>query len=151
MIKKIRNWVKDKAGVSPIIAIILMVAITIVLAATIYLWVSGLGGGGAAKTFPTIKMTDADEDLSDSTHDDDLVVLEHRGGDTINWGDYTIKVYENGTLYRTINPSGSFSVLDTYTITEDGTNDVTAGSEIKVIIIEKSRNVPVFEYSVVVS
>ena len=49
MIKKIRNWVKDKAGVSPIIAIILMVAITVVLAATIYVWVSGMGGGGGTK------------------------------------------------------------------------------------------------------
>ncbi|MCD6513174.1 MAG: type IV pilin, partial [Thermoplasmata archaeon] len=32
-IGNIRKWVKDKAGVSPIIAIILMVAITVVLAA----------------------------------------------------------------------------------------------------------------------
>ncbi len=45
-IGNIRKWVKDKAGVSPIIAIILMVAITVVLAATIYVWVSGFGGGG---------------------------------------------------------------------------------------------------------
>ncbi|HHO57216.1 MAG TPA: type IV pilin, partial [Thermoplasmatales archaeon] len=34
---------KEKAGVSPIIAIILMVAITVVLAATIYVWVTGFG------------------------------------------------------------------------------------------------------------
>lgn len=44
--RKIRNIIKEKAGVSPIIAIILMVAITVVLAATIYVWVSGMGGGG---------------------------------------------------------------------------------------------------------
>ena len=43
MIEKIRKWVKDKTGVSPIIAIILMVAITVVLAATIYVWVTGFG------------------------------------------------------------------------------------------------------------
>jgi len=36
---------EDKTGVSPIIAVILMVAITVVLAATIYVWVSGFGGG----------------------------------------------------------------------------------------------------------
>ncbi|MCD6171161.1 MAG: type IV pilin [Thermoplasmata archaeon] len=45
-IENIRKWIKNKAGVSPIIAIILMVAITVVLAATIYVWVSGFGGGG---------------------------------------------------------------------------------------------------------
>ena len=48
MIEKIRKWVKDKTGVSPIIAIILMVAITVVLAATIYVWVSGMGKSGTA-------------------------------------------------------------------------------------------------------
>lgn len=39
-------------GVSPVIAVILMVAITVVLAATVYVWVSGFGGGqgAAAKT-----------------------------------------------------------------------------------------------------
>ncbi len=44
--RKIRNIIKEKAGVSPIIAIILMVAITVVLAATIYVWVSGMGKSG---------------------------------------------------------------------------------------------------------
>jgi flagellin-like protein len=42
--RKIKNMLEDKTGVSPIIAIILMVAITVVLAATIYVWVSGFGG-----------------------------------------------------------------------------------------------------------
>ncbi len=46
MIGKIKRWMKNKAGVSPIIAIILMVAITVVLAATIYVWVSGMGRTG---------------------------------------------------------------------------------------------------------
>jgi len=47
-IENIRKWIKNKAGVSPIIAIILMVAITVVLAATIYVWVSGMGKGGTS-------------------------------------------------------------------------------------------------------
>jgi len=45
--QKIGKIWKDKTGVSPIIAVILMVAITVVLAATIYVWVSGFGGGGS--------------------------------------------------------------------------------------------------------
>ncbi|HDS59377.1 MAG TPA: type IV pilin [Thermoplasmatales archaeon] len=44
--EKIGKMWEDKTGVSPIIAVILMVAITVVLAATIYVWVSGFGGGG---------------------------------------------------------------------------------------------------------
>ena len=45
--QKIRNIWKDKTGVSPIISVILMVAITVVLAATIWAWVSGFGGSGS--------------------------------------------------------------------------------------------------------
>ena len=36
----------DDEAVSPVIAVILMVAITVVLAATVYVWVSGFSGGG---------------------------------------------------------------------------------------------------------
>ncbi|HWH09402.1 MAG TPA: archaellin/type IV pilin N-terminal domain-containing protein, partial [Candidatus Thermoplasmatota archaeon] len=40
------------AAVSPVVGTILMVAITVVLAATVYVWVSGFGGSGSdpAKT-----------------------------------------------------------------------------------------------------
>lgn len=44
---------KQDAAVSPVIAVILMVAITIVLAAVVYVWVSGFGSSaqpGAAET-----------------------------------------------------------------------------------------------------
>ncbi|NYT12855.1 MAG: type IV pilin, partial [Methanomassiliicoccales archaeon] len=37
---------KDSRAVSPVIATILMVAITVVLAAVLYVMVSGYGGGG---------------------------------------------------------------------------------------------------------
>jgi flagellin-like protein len=38
-----RKFVQGDEAVSPVIAVILMVAITVVLAATVYLWVSGFG------------------------------------------------------------------------------------------------------------
>lgn len=49
--RKFLNGNNDEA-VSPVIAVILMVAITVVLAATVYVWVSGFGGssGTPAKT-----------------------------------------------------------------------------------------------------
>ena len=41
-----RKFLKnDEDAVSPVIAVILMVAITVVLAATVYVWVSGFSGG----------------------------------------------------------------------------------------------------------
>ncbi|MCD6572675.1 MAG: type IV pilin [Thermoplasmata archaeon] len=95
-IENIRKWVKNKAGVSPIIAIILMVAITVVLAATIYVWVSGMGGGGGTKIALSLQQ-DAVDDTS-STDDgnantSDYVqyeVMSVNGGP--GWEDVKIKV-----------------------------------------------------------
>ena len=49
--KKMWKFRKDSKAVSPVIATILMVAITVVLAAVLYVMVSGYGGGG--ETAPT--------------------------------------------------------------------------------------------------
>jgi archaeal type IV pilus assembly protein PilA len=53
MMKKI--W-KNRSGVSPVIATILMVAITVVLAAVLYVMVMGFGGSGTP-TAPTASLT----------------------------------------------------------------------------------------------
>src|SRR5438552_15760784 len=55
----------DDDAVSPVIAVILMVAITVVLAATVYVWVSGFGSqsGTPAKT---ISLTSAGALTTDS-------------------------------------------------------------------------------------
>lgn len=41
-----RKFLREESAVSPVIAVILMVAITVVLSATVYVWVSGFGKGG---------------------------------------------------------------------------------------------------------
>lgn len=87
--RKIRNIIKEKAGVSPIIAIILMVAITVVLAATIYVWVSGMGGGGGTKYALSLRQIDVDNSTGDNQY------VEYRvdsvsGGP--GWSDIKIKV-----------------------------------------------------------
>jgi flagellin-like protein len=48
---------KDEQAVSPVIATILMVAITVVLAAVLYVMVSGLIGGTNTQSKPTITLT----------------------------------------------------------------------------------------------
>lgn len=52
-----KSWIirKDEKAVSPVIATILMVAITVVLAAVLYVMVTGLLTGGTAR--PTVSMT----------------------------------------------------------------------------------------------
>jgi archaeal type IV pilus assembly protein PilA len=54
--KKLWKMRKDSKAVSPVIATILMVAITVVLAAVLYVMVMGFGGGNTQNT-PTATMT----------------------------------------------------------------------------------------------
>lgn len=66
-----RKFLNDRDdAVSPVIAVILMVAITVVLAATVYVWVSGFGAQSSAPA-KAVAMTSAgaisQEDLWDTT------------------------------------------------------------------------------------
>ncbi len=113
MIRKIRGWIKDKAGVSPIIAIILMVAITVVLAATIYVWVSGMGKSGT--TTPNLSA------IVDHANDKLIITSAETG---LSWDDIT--VYTNRTATLTYYLGGST------TGTTNPTGDVSAGDYIVV-------------------
>jgi flagellin-like protein len=55
---------RSDEGVSPVIAVILMVAITVVLAATVYVWVSGFASDdtGPEQAAATAKGVDLDDD-----------------------------------------------------------------------------------------
>jgi flagellin-like protein len=73
-----RKSLNGDDAVSPVIAVILMVAITVVLAATVYLWVSGFGSnqnnlvqasfGAKAVDFPTMGDTDSSDDAIQLTY-----------------------------------------------------------------------------------
>ncbi len=55
MMKKMWKMRKDKSAVSPVIATILMVAITVVLAAVLYVMVMGFGGS-TGTTAPAVTL-----------------------------------------------------------------------------------------------
>ena len=95
--KKIGKMWKDTTGVSPIIAVILMVAITVVLAATIYVWVSGFGGGGGTSAAINLQQTNYDGD-----HNVTYKVLTVKGG----LGYEDIKIVVNATLQGLLLGSG---------------------------------------------
>jgi len=129
MIEKIRKWVKDKTGVSPIIAIILMVAITVVLAATIYVWVSGMSktGGGATA-------------LSATTWVDGNGYIHVRvDGGKASAGNLKVRIYndtkssgwmaiEDGLSSTQYNGTHYFAI----DVTQEDTDYLQAGDEIKI-------------------
>ena len=81
---RLRELFADDDAVSPVIGVILMVAITVILAAVIASFVLGLGPGSAA---PTANFDfDYSEDVSPTiggTNYDGFLNVTHDGGDTI--------------------------------------------------------------------
>ena len=74
----------NEEGVSAVIGVILMVAITVAIAATVYVYVSGMIGGTAEKT-PTIALT------PDSANNRITVAS---AGIELNWTDFKIQASE---------------------------------------------------------
>ena len=74
----------EERAVSPVIGVILMVAITVILAAVIGAFVLGLGGETQETPQASLSFT-----LNDT---DDEVDIEHRGGDTLELSDVNVTV-----------------------------------------------------------
>ena len=87
--KKLGKLWEDKTGVSPIIAVILMVAITVVLAATIYVWVSGFGGGEGTTASLGVNQVDYDFD-GDTNYTLEYRIMDAEGG--LGWEDIEINL-----------------------------------------------------------
>ncbi|ADC65705.1 Protein of unknown function DUF1628 [Ferroglobus placidus DSM 10642] len=91
---------RDEKAVSPVIGVILMVAITVILAAVIASFVFGLGSK-APKAAPQASLVASayDNETKYNTIDlkgkTDLVIIEHQGGENIPWAD--VKVIVEGT------------------------------------------------------
>ncbi|MFW5922479.1 MAG: type IV pilin [Halodesulfurarchaeum sp.] len=104
MLDTIRNKLDDR-GVSPVIGVILMVAITVILAAVIGSFVLGIGGD--VEEAPQASLTIDGNDLV------------HQGGDSFE----ADLVHENGTTLNTsvALSSGSSHDIDQYTISEGET------------------------------
>ena len=107
----------DERAVSPVIGVILMVAITVILAAVIGTFVLGLGGDLNAQPSAQIDITSDGEDT---------ITIDHNGGDTIQLDNLDI-VLRNGsttvdraTLEDVDNEDdSSISVGDTVTVELD--------------------------------
>ncbi len=88
---------KDKKGVSPVIGVILMVAITVILAAVIASFVFGMGTKVRAAPEAQLILSDHEDVINTGGEADDLVYISHIGGDTLKCDELKIKVTNKGT------------------------------------------------------
>ncbi|NHX37053.1 MULTISPECIES: type IV pilin [Halolamina] len=118
---KLKAVLDDDRGVSPVIGVILMVAITVILAAVIGTFVLGLGD--SLEQAPQAQL-----DASSSSGSTDISI-NHNGGDTLTQSDITIRVAKSdGTNVTTLSISGwssndELSVGGTLTISDGGLDD----------------------------
>ena len=91
------NENRNDEAVSPVIATILMVAITVVLAGVLYVWASSLAGDSAGGTLDAYVFDDADASgsMSDSGGDA-LVEITMTQGTDLNWAMLKVSIKVDG-------------------------------------------------------
>lgn len=175
MIERITELRDSDRGVSPVIGVILMVAITVILAAVIGTFVLGLGDSLNQAPQATLDASDAsDEAPVESGSSDNLLEISHNGGDALADGDYRVTITppggssldihngsdanptvnvpgENGNV-SLVNDPGEFSVGSTMTVnvTSDGSN-YEYGGDWRVRIIHGPSESILFDQTVTVN
>ncbi|MBX0297869.1 type IV pilin [Haloarcula nitratireducens] len=86
----LKELLQDDDAVSPVIGVILMVAITVILAAVIASFVLGLGNTATESTTPQASFSWDYTDNSAASSDNDELTITHDGGDTLS--DTNIKI-----------------------------------------------------------
>jgi len=109
----------ENRAVSPVIGVILMVAITVILAAVIGGFVLGLGGN--LQQTPQAQLSADVAPSSAGNTGDGVLRINHGGGDSLESGSYEVRIKRN---------SGSF-----VTVIEDSTTNAgsTDGTDIQVV------------------
>ncbi|MBC2699672.1 MAG: type IV pilin [ANME-2 cluster archaeon] len=105
--KSNRQYSKDEKAVSPVIGVILMVAITVILAAVIAAFVFDMGGN-LAPAPPSASIT-ASNNAASTTYD---IKIVHTGGDLIKGTEWKISVVDEGDvpIYVTSEAGDDFAV-----------------------------------------
>jgi flagellin-like protein len=161
---------KDRA-VSPVIGVILMVAITVILAATIGTFVLGLGGQ-LSNNGPTATIGFSDHETTyDSTvAGSEAANVVHDGGDEISETELTIIIrdadsgsevardndlttvaFDSGSMQLNSALSSSFSVGDMIIVESDGSGAVSNGDEVTVQVVHDNSDTIVAEGTVTVN
>ena len=105
---------KNEEAVSPVIGVILMVAITVILAAVIGVFVFGFGGPPLLEKPPTTSVTAVN---NPDTQEADIKII-HKGGDMLVGGGWRLSVVpvDEEQVFITANSSSELRVGDQITI-----------------------------------
>jgi len=129
---ELRNLFAEDRAVSPVIAVVLMIAVTVILASIVAAFALGLGGG--AEATPRVNLGFDWDDGGTDGGDDDILVITHEGGDSLPAD--RVDVLVNGVEETTGSWGADPIVTGTsYTIDETavGSDIVNGGDEVRVV------------------
>jgi len=149
-----QNENRNEEAVSPVIATILMVAITVVLAGVLYVWASSLAEGNTDGNLALYAFSGDDaQGAPSSESDDNLIMLSMDQGGDINWASISVKLSIDGAAPVTCDNPGNtggvcglveygttddqvWSVGDGVTVVETGTDLCSSACSIDVTITD---------------
>ena len=118
----------EEEAVSPVIATILMVAITVVLAGVLYVWASSLAGDSTGGGLDTFQFDDRDAaDELTATGGDDLVHVKMMQGASLSWALLEVSiVVDGGTMNNCVEATEADAegLMCTYAYVDDKNWDV---------------------------
>lgn len=135
MKSKLKRLSADKRAVSPVIGVIMMIAITVVIAAVVASFSYGIIGG--VKKAPSASLVIEDADVGNEN-----ITIVHRGGDTIvdafggnDWDSMEVRV--NGGICDT---NGHVSLNGTWGIGNWNVSDFEPGDELEINVSAAALN-----------
>jgi len=142
----------DDSAVSPVISVILMVAITVILAAVVATFALSIGDS-TTDTAPQATFTFGFEDNTSynpsnggpgTPYTADRLTITHDGGDTIASSDIAVRTYGDGFKYIEDNGDlGGANYRSRRTFAEMGSSsDVAAGTSVTVTTIQQDADDP---------
>ncbi len=119
---------KNKRAVSPVVGVILMVAITIVLAATIYIWISSMSTPQSTTPSISFRAQILRNNTGNNNYDINLTVVSVQG--SANWEDLNLTVTVNGSTWKDVQGTNWDNLI--------GTGTVQAGQVITITVPSKA-------------
>ena len=125
--KNMNNETRNDEAVSPVIATILMVAITVVLAGVLYVWAANLAESNTDGSLELYTFSGADAPGNDGG-----VIMTMDTGKDLGWASITIKASVDGAASSTV-PACDTSVTENcWSSTDDDTASWNSGEAITV-------------------
>ena len=122
-----KNETRNDEAVSPVIATILMVAITVVLAGVLYVWAANLAESNTDGSLELYTFSGADAPGADGA-----VIMTMDSGSDLGWASITIKASVDGAASVTVDQCASGETDNCWSSSDSDTDNWNVGEAITV-------------------